>query len=91
MGRTPWIISSTSWLCWGRCVRLYARQPKRRGGCLLPDYLCTKTGQPVTEVLQEEHPGMCIPPVENTMCASFKEYEDVPELAPLEFTEDGMT
>ena len=53
------------------------------GGCLLPDDQCTKTGRPVVEVLREKHPDMCVPPVENPMCAAFKEYEEVPETVPL--------
>ena len=34
---------------------------------------------------------MRVPPVENPACAAFKEYEQVPEMVPLDFTEDGMT
>ena len=30
------------------------------------------------------------PPVENPACAAFKEYEDVPETVPLNFTEDDV-
>ena len=47
------------------------------GGCLLSYDQCTKTGQPVAEVLQEKHPYMRVPPVENPVCAAFKEYEEV--------------
>ena len=28
---------------------------RERGGCLLPDDQCTKTGRPVAEVLREKH------------------------------------
>ena len=28
------------------------------GGCLLPGNKCTKTGQPVADVLREKHPDM---------------------------------
>ena len=34
---------------------------------------------------------MRFPPVENTACTSFEEYEDVPETVPLDFTEDDIT
>ena len=30
------------------------------------------------------------PPAENTTCASFEEYEEVPETVPLDFTVDGV-
>ena len=56
--------------------------------CLLPYNQCTKTGRPIEEVLWEKHPDMRVPPVENPTCASFAEYEDIPETVPLEFTED---
>ena len=48
------------------------------GGCLLPDDQCTKTGQPVAEVLREKHPDMCVSPVENPVCAAFRYYEEMP-------------
>ena len=31
------------------------------------------------------------PPVENSACAAFEEYEDIPETVPLDFTEDDVT
>ena len=34
------------------------------GGCLLPEEKCTKTGRLVAEVLREEHPYMCVFPME---------------------------
>ena len=61
------------------------------GGCLLPDDQCTKTGRPVADVLREMHPDMCVPPLENPVCAAFEKYEEVPETVPLELTEDGAT
>ena len=60
------------------------------GGCLLPDDQCTKPGQPVAEVLQEKHPDMHVPPVENPTFAAFEGYEDLPETVPLAFTEDDI-
>ena len=37
-------------------------------GCLLPDDLCTNTGQQVVEFFQEKHPGMCVPPAKYPKC-----------------------
>ena len=34
---------------------------------------------------------MRVPPVENPMCAAFKEYEEVSETVPLGFTEGDVT
>ena len=34
---------------------------------------------------------MRVAPVENPACASFEEYEEVPEMVPLNFTEDDVT
>ena len=34
---------------------------------------------------------MRFPPVENTACAAFKEYEEVPKTVPLDFMEDDVT
>ena len=48
------------------------------GGCLLPDDQCTKTGQPVAEVLREKHPDIQVPHLENPTCAAFEEYREVP-------------
>ena len=31
------------------------------------------------------------PPVENPMCSAFEEYEEVPEMVPLDLTEDDVT
>ena len=61
------------------------------GGSLLPDDQCTKPERPVAEILREKHPDMRFPPVENPTCADFKEYEEVPEMVPLNFTEDDVT
>ena len=74
-------------------LRQAVRQATDRegGGCLLPEDKFTKTGQPVAEVLWEKHPDMRVPPVENPMCASFEDYEDVPKTVPLNFTKDDVT
>ena len=50
-----------------------------------------KTGRPVAEVLREKHPFIRVSPVENPKCATFEEYEEVPETVPLDFTEDDVT
>ena len=34
---------------------------------------------------------MRVPPVENPACADFEEYEDMPKMVPLNFTEDDVT
>ena len=34
---------------------------------------------------------MCVPLVENLMCVAFEEYEEVSEMAPLDFSEDNIT
>ena len=61
------------------------------GGCLLPDYQCTKTGRPVAEVLREKHPDMRVPPAETPTCAAFEKYGELPKTVPLNFTEDDVT
>ena len=33
---------------------------------------------------------MCVPPVENPVCAACEKYGEVPETVPLNFTEDGV-
>ena len=43
-------------------------------GCILPDDLCTKTGQPVVELLWENRPNSHVPPLEDHTCTSFEEY-----------------
>ena len=50
-----------------------------------------KTWRPVAEVLQEKHPDMRVPPVENSTCAAFQDYVEVPEKLPLDFIEDDVT
>ena len=38
-----------------------------------------------------ESPRHACPPLEKPTCAGFKEYEEVPETVPLNFTEDHVT
>ena len=61
------------------------------GGCLLPDDQFTKTGQPVAEFLQEKHPYMPVPPMDNLMCAVFEKYEELSELVSIDLPEDDVT
>ena len=74
-------------------LRQSVRRPTDRegGGCLFPEDQCTKTGQPVAEVLREKHQDMRVPPVENPAFAAFEKYGDVPETVPFDFTEDDVT
>ena len=85
-----WIYHDTV-LC-GKLWQAVRRAPDREGGgCLLPDDQCTKTRQPVADVLRVKHPYMYVPPLENPTCAAFEKYEEVPERLPLYFTEDDVT
>eukprot|EP00957_Ditylum_brightwellii_P167713 12767712-Ditylum_brightwellii.AAC.1 len=56
------------------------------GGVLYPDNRCTKTGEPVLDVLQGKHPDTRVPDVENPKCTAFEDYAEVPEVIPLDFT-----
>ena len=76
----------------GKIHQAVRRSTNREGGgCLLPYDQCTKNGRPVAAVLREKHPDMRVPPLENPTCTAFEEYEEVPETAPLDFTEDNVT
>ena len=55
-------------------------------GCLLPDDQCTNNRQLVADIFWDKHLNMHVPPVENFMCAAFKEYEEMQEMVPLDFT-----
>ena len=70
---------------------VYQATNREGGGCLLPDYQCTKTGRPVAEVLWKKHLDMCVSLIENPACAAFEEYGEVPETVPLNFAEDDVT
>ena len=77
---------------WGKLWQAVRRATdKERGGCLLLDDQCTKTGRLVVEVLHEKHLDMRVPPVENPTCIAFKKYGAVTETVPLDFTEDDVT
>ena len=47
-------------------------------------------GRPVEGALQEKHPAMRVPPVENPTCADFEEYKEVPETVPLDLSEEDV-
>ena len=88
----PWPGAFTRQFSWGSSVRPSFRQPTgREEGVSSQTINAQKTGRPVAEVLWEKHPEMCVSPVENPTCAAFKEYEEVPETVPLDFTEDDVT
>ena len=55
---------------------------------ILPDDQCTQTERLVAKVIRENHPDMRVPPVKNTMCGAFREYEEMPETVPLDFMDD---
>ena len=54
------------------------------GGGLLPGDVYMKTGRLVANFLQEKHPVICVPPIENPTCAAFEKYEEVTETVPLD-------
>ena len=64
------------------CQAVRRATDREGGGCLLPWDKCTKTGRPFADVFREKPPGIRVPPVENTACAAFEEYEDIPEDYP---------
>ena len=43
-----------------------------------------------TYVLQEKHPDICVPPMDNPTYAAFEGYEEVPEMVPLELSEEDF-
>jgi hypothetical protein len=53
------------------------------GGVLLPQDACTKTGQPVMEVLLLQHPDTRIPDFEDPHCIAFEHYDEVPAAMPM--------
>ena len=75
----------------GNLRQKFCQATNRRGGGLLPGYICTKIGRPVVDVLQEKHPDICLPPMENPTYAAFKEYKKVLETIPLDFLEENVT
>ena len=63
---------------------------KEGGGCLLPGEKCTKLGDRL-QMSSGRSTRTCVPPpAENPTCAAFEEYGEVPEIVPLDFTEDDV-
>ena len=83
--RIVWHADSTAPCCRESCGRRSLGPPTVRcGRCLLKGGACTKTGRLVADILQYKYPYMCVPPVENSMCSVFKEYEEVLETVPFD-------
>jgi hypothetical protein len=60
------------------------------GGVLLPQDTCTKTGRPVTEVLQLKHPDTRIPNLGDPDCIAFEHYNKVPMALPTDCTSKDL-
>ncbi len=60
------------------------------GGVLLPQDACTKTGQPVIEVLQLQHPDTRIPNLGDPDCIAFEQYDEVPTALPMDCTSEDL-
>ncbi len=59
-------------------------------GVLLPQDACTKTGKPVIEVLQLQHPDARIPNLGVPDCIAFKHYNEVPMGLPMDCTSKDL-
>ena len=55
------------------------------GECPIPEDVYTNTGRPVVDVLRDKNPDTRVPQVRDTCCSDFERYEEVPEMAPLDF------
>ncbi len=60
------------------------------GGVLLPQDACTKTGQPVMEVLQSQHPDTRNPKLGDPDCIAFEQYNEVPTALPTDCTSKDL-
>ncbi len=60
------------------------------GRVLLPQDACTKTGQPVIEVLQSQHPDTRIPNLGDPDCIAFEQYDEVPTALPMDCTSKDL-
>eukprot|EP00957_Ditylum_brightwellii_P045845 3478240-Ditylum_brightwellii.AAC.1 len=63
---------------------------RQGGGVLYPTDQCTKSGQPVVEVLKGKHPDTRVLDVLDPNCTAFEEYDRVPEVVPLDFTQGSV-
>ncbi len=59
-------------------------------GVLLPQDACTKTGRPVMEVLQSQHPDTRIPNLRDPDCIAFEQYNEVPAALPTDCTSEDL-
>jgi hypothetical protein len=60
------------------------------GGVLLPQDACTKTGRPVMEVLQLQHPNTRILNLGDPDCIAFEQYNEVPTALPTDCTSEDL-
>jgi hypothetical protein len=60
------------------------------GGVLLPQDACTKTGQPVIEVLQSQHPDTRIPNLGDPDCIAFEHYNKGSTALPMDCTSKDL-
>ncbi len=60
------------------------------GGVLLPQDACTKTGRPVMEVLQLQHPNTRIPNLGDPDCIAFEHYNEVLTALPKDCTSKDL-
>ncbi len=60
------------------------------GGVLLPQDACTKTGRPVIEVLQSQHPDTRIPNLGYPYCIAFEQYNEVLFALPIDCTSKDL-
>eukprot|EP00957_Ditylum_brightwellii_P060021 4556804-Ditylum_brightwellii.AAC.1 len=75
----------------GKLWQAVRRATDRDGsGVLYPSDKCTKSGEPVIDVLQGKHPDTRVPDVTNPTCTAFEHYGKVPEVTPLEFTQGSV-
>ncbi len=56
----------------------------------MPQDACTKTGQPVMEVLQLQHPDTRIPNLGDPDCIAFEHYNEVPRALPMDCTSKDL-
>ena len=73
-------------------IREEVREIRGKGqiGVLLPGDTETKTTLPVMEALKEKHPEMRIQDFTNPGYSSFGEYEQDPDVVPLEISEEDV-
>ena len=57
----------------------------------LTDDVFKNTGRPVEEVLQEKYTETQVPSAENTTCADFNEYKEVPKIISLDSMVNDVT